>query len=160
MWLCYTSVGFYAFVLFSQFLEVKMAAEDSGFKVSDRRLFTEDGELREESSKEASNQTFVRESGDVPHLSQNAPNDAEMPMDFQALVFSLSSTALFQLGIAPDPVTGKVEKDLTSAKETIDILGILQDKTKGNLTPEEAHLLNDCVHDLRMAYLKVAQTIK
>ena len=137
-----------------------MATKDGGFKVSDRRLFTEKGELREESPKDPMSDAFTQGPEDDPFLAHNAADDAEMAMDFQALVFSLSSTALFQLGLAPDPVTGKREKDLTAAKQTIDILGILLDKTKGNLTSEEAHLLNDCVHDLRMAYLKVSQTIK
>ena len=137
-----------------------MATEDGGFKVSDRRLFTEKGELREESPKVPMSDTSPQGPVEEPFLGHNTSDDAEMPMDFQALVFSLSSTALFQLGIAPDPITGKAEKDLPAAKQTIDILGILQDKTKGNLTSEEAHLLNDCVHDLRMTYLKVSQTIK
>jgi hypothetical protein len=130
-----------------------MAEDNSGFKVADRRLFTPEGELRDsppESSK--SDQEIPTVSpGTLPR-----PDD-DMPMRFQTLIFSLSTTALLQLGLAPNPTSGKPEKDLPAAKETIDILEILQQKTKGNLTSEEAHLLEECLYDLKMSYVRLAQ---
>ena len=83
--------------------------------------------------------------------------DQPIEMNFQMLVISLSTSALVQLGVAPNPATGKTEKDLMSAKQTIEILGILQEKTKGNLTPEEFRLLEQCLYDLKMSYVTIAK---
>ena len=81
-------------------------------------------------------------------------------MTFEALIFSLSTTALLQLGMAPHPESGKQEKDLPGAKQTIDILEILQQKTRGNLTADEGHLLEECLYDLKMTYVKELQAAK
>lgn len=133
-----------------------MAEDNSGFKVADRRLFTPEGELRDIST------TRSADSEPSPIPPSQAPESQagtskEVPMTFQALVFSLSTSALLQLGLAPNPASGKPEKDLPAAKQTIDILEILQEKTKGNLTPEEAHLLEDCLYDLKMSYVRLVQ---
>ncbi len=129
-----------------------MADENSGFKVADRRLFSADGELREAAESAAERDLQM----DIPSLVENP--EADLPMNFQTLVFSFSTTALLQLGMAPDPVTGKQKRDLPSAKQTIDILEILQQKTQGNLTEEEAQLLDECLYDLKMTYVKLLQT--
>ena len=81
-------------------------------------------------------------------------------MTFEALIFSLSTTALLQLGMAPHPETGKQEQDLPGAKQTIDILEMLQQKTRGNLTADEAQLLEECLYDLKMTYVKALQAAK
>ena len=65
-------------------------------------------------------------------------------------VFSLSSSAFINLGAIPDPDTGKVEKNLPLAKQTIDLLGLLREKTRNNLTPEEEKLFDHLLYDLRM----------
>ena len=80
-----------------------------------------------------------------------------MEMTFQLLVISLSTTALVQLGIAPNPANGKTEQDLVNAKQTIDILAILEEKSKGNLTPDESHLLEQCLYDLKMSYVSLTK---
>ncbi|HEX2522237.1 MAG TPA: DUF1844 domain-containing protein [Terriglobia bacterium] len=131
-----------------------MGEDDSGFKVADRRLFTADGELREATA-DSSSSSQDRSSAE-PASFFPAP-DPEMPMTFQTLIFTLSTTALLQLGLAPDPASGKPEKDLPAAKQTIDILEILREKTQGNLSSEEAHLLEDCLYDLKMSYVRIAQ---
>lgn len=128
-----------------------MAEEDSGFKVADRRLFTSDGELRE--TTEPSVEPDFQEAGSSLHPS----DQADEPMNFQTLVFSLSTTALMQLGVAPHPESGKSERDLPGAKQTIDILEVLQLKTRGNLTAEESQLLEECLCDLKMTYVKMVQ---
>ena len=81
-------------------------------------------------------------------------------MTFEALIFSLSTTALLQLGMAPHPETGRQEKDLPGAKQTIDILEMLQEKTRGNLTADEGQLLEECLYDLKMTYVKTLQATK
>jgi len=136
-----------------------MEKEESGFKVADRRLFTSEGDLRDAEPAEP-----AYRDGGIPTLDAS-PGSAskpgqDMPMTFEALIFSLSTTALLQLGLAPHPETGKQEKDLPGAKETIDILEILQQKTRGNLTADEGQLLEECLYDLKMTYVKALQAAK
>ena len=78
------------------------------------------------------------------------------PINFTTFIFSLSSSALIQLGEIPDPFTQKVEKNLTAAHQTIDILGLLEQKTKGNLDDEEGRTLEAILYDLRMRFLKAS----
>ena len=133
-----------------------MEKEDSGFKVADRRLFTADGDLRDTEPSEPA----ARDTG-TPTLGAVAPQaEEDMPMTFEALIFSLSTTALLQLGMAPHPETGKQEMDLPGAKQTIDILEMLQQKTRGNLTADEGQLLEECLYDLKMTYVKALQAAK
>ena len=68
------------------------------------------------------------------------------PLDFSTLILSLSSSVLMNLGIIENPVTRKKEKDLAAAKQTIDLIALLKDKTRGNLTEEEKKLLDDVLH--------------
>ena len=136
-----------------------MEKEDSGFKVADRRLFTADGDLRDtEPSEPAARDTGIPTLGASPAVAPKAEED--MPMTFEALIFSLSTTALLQLGMAPHPETGKQEMDLPGAKQTIDILEMLQQKTRGNLTADEGQLLEECLYDLKMTYVKALQAAK
>jgi hypothetical protein len=77
-------------------------------------------------------------------------------IDFTTFILSLSSSAAFHLGIAAHPETGKTEINLPMAKQTIDILGILQDKTRGNLTGAEERLLGEILYNLRIAFVRAA----
>lgn len=77
------------------------------------------------------------------------------PLDFSTFVLSLSTSVLMNLGLVENPVTNKTEKELPMAAQTIDLLALLQEKTKGNLTKEEAKLLEDVLHELRVWYCKV-----
>ena len=76
---------------------------------------------------------------------------------FPSFLVSLSSSAFISLGLMPDPQTGKQEKNLPLAKQTIDLLGVLQEKTRHNLTAEEENLFDHLLYDLRMAYIKEAR---
>ena len=136
-----------------------MEKEDSGFKVADRRLFTADGDLREtEPSEPASRDASIPTLDESPREASHSEEDP--PMTFEALIFSLSTTALLQLGMAPHPETGKQEIDLQGAKQTIDLLEMLQQKTHGNLTADEGQLLEECLYDLKMTYVKALQAAK
>lgn len=75
------------------------------------------------------------------------------PIDFTTFVLSLASSAFVHLGDAPHPESGKVEPNLLLAKQTVDILGMLQEKTQGNLTPEEERFLRSLLSDLRLRYV-------
>ena len=82
-------------------------------------------------------------------------------LDFNAFVLSLGSSALIHLGVAPDPLTQKKQApDLALAQQSIDLLALLQEKTRGNLTAEEAPLLQNLLFDLRMRYVEVARSKK
>jgi len=137
-----------------------MAEEKSGFKVADRRLFTEEGNLRDEVAKEFTQEKSFDDTLTDSNSQKSATSEPDMPMTFQTLVFSLSTTAMLQLGFLSNPETGKKEKNLPAAKQTIDILQILQEKTQGNLNSEESQLLEASVYDLKMTYLRATNSLK
>ena len=77
-------------------------------------------------------------------------------MDFSTFVVSLSTSALYHMGLVPEPEGGApAAPDLPLARQTIDILEILQQKTRGNLDAEEAHLLESLLYELRMRFVEV-----
>ncbi len=78
---------------------------------------------------------------------------AEGTIDFYTFCLSLGSSAFVHLGDAPHPESGDSGANLVLAKQTIDILGMLQEKTKGNLTAEEARFLENLLLDLRLRYV-------
>ena len=85
--------------------------------------------------------------------------DSLPSIDFSTLVVSLSQTALVHLGEATHPETGNKQpsRDLPLARQTIDLLGVLQEKTKGNLTGDEERLLDQVLYDLRMRFVEVSK---
>jgi hypothetical protein len=76
------------------------------------------------------------------------------PIDFTTFCISLGSSAFVHLGEVPHPETQRSEPNLGLAKQTIDILGMLQEKTRGNLLPEEDKLLEHLLLDLRLRYVQ------
>ncbi len=87
------------------------------------------------------------------HPADPNPQDPSLPIDFTTFVLSLSSSAAFHLGLAPHPEKDCECKNLPMAKQTIDILSILQEKTQGNLTGAEERLLGEVLYNLRMAFV-------
>jgi len=85
------------------------------------------------------------------------PREGEAPLprlDFATFVISLNSSAFVQLGMLANPATGQKEKNLPLAKQTIDLLAMLEEKTRGNLTSDEANMLKSILYDLRILYVK------
>ena len=83
----------------------------------------------------------------------------ELPaIDFATFILSLSHSVLVHLGDAPDPSGGPAQRDVTMAKQTIDLLAVLQEKTEGNLSGEEERLLDQVLYDLRMRYVEVTRS--
>jgi hypothetical protein len=76
---------------------------------------------------------------------------------FSAFVMSLNTSALYHLGELADPDTGKKNANLELARHAIDTLAVLEEKTKGNLTEEEAELLKNILYDIKIRFVKVAQ---
>ncbi len=85
---------------------------------------------------------------------QPADDAGTMPLDFATFVVSLGESAWVHLGLVPNPMTGEKKVERAAAKQTIDILGILEDKTKGNLNEEEEKLLSSLLYTLRMHYVQ------
>jgi hypothetical protein len=79
-------------------------------------------------------------------------------VDFATFVLSLSHSALVHMGEAPSPETGKVERELTLARQTIDVIAMLEEKTKGNLTGDEERMLGQILFDLRMRFVEQSKT--
>ena len=79
-------------------------------------------------------------------------------ISFAGFVISLATTAAVHFGDMPDPNTGeRMEPDLVSAHQMIDLIALLQDKTKGNLTPDESKLVDDLLYELRMRFVQAQQ---
>jgi hypothetical protein len=84
--------------------------------------------------------------------------EEQVPISFGAYIISLASTAALYFGDIPDPHTGeRHEADLGAAKQMIDLISLLQEKTKGNLTADEAKLVDDLLYELRMRYVQAQQ---
>ena len=182
--------------------------EESEFKVSDKRLFTSDGELRSDSVEEqaappapaaatapsttaaavssiaeaAPTAAALTPESDIPEpptaSEQKAQHDAykqssrdldsrvelsghsakELEMSFERFMASLYMTAMMQLGLMHEQ-GGQPGVDLIGARQTIDTLGMIAEKTKGNLTPKEQGFLQNCLHELRMAYVEVTNAL-
>jgi len=82
------------------------------------------------------------------------------PLDFSSIVLPFFTQALIKLGQIKDPIVNKEDENLVLAKRLIDLLDLLNERTKGNLKSEEEKFLSSCLHQLRMAYLEKANIIK
>jgi|AFSR01.1.fsa_nt_gi hypothetical protein len=138
------------------------------FKVSDRRLFNPDGtlraniELREaegaaspETKGTADEPTAMSSQKAAPHA-ERAPEPKEDPL-FSDFVLELATNAMVMLGLIEHPQYGRLAPDIEGARHYIDILGMLVEKTKGNLTPSEERQLQDTVSSLRMQFVAVTK---
>jgi hypothetical protein len=124
--------------------------QEKGFVVKDKR-FSAKKEDKEESKIKGE-----RKIEELPGK-DTSPQEGPLPeIDFTHFIFSLSTSALIQLGEIQDPFTQKSAKNLPLAKQTIDIIGMLKEKTKGNLIPEEEKVIEYVLYDLRMRYVKAA----
>ena len=141
-----------------------MSEQDKGFKVIDRRAFNPDGTPR--SSDEASHteaKTPPPESGSSqqtspgPQAASSRPRPLP-PVDFSGFILSLAHTAMMHLGAVPDPLTGQSKRDPELARHTIDTIAMLEEKTRGNLSPEEQKLLANTLTELRLAYVRLAKS--
>lgn len=135
--------------------------QPSGFKVVDRRIFSDDGTRREDSVEEKTAPPRVERAPEapVPEEQEAEGYDEGGPAGFDTLVSYLSTTAMFQLGLLPGPGGERIPTDLVNARRTIDLLEILQQKTRGNLTPDEARLLEDVLYELRLSYVEIEKRL-
>lgn len=142
---------------------------DETFRVIDRRLFTEEGELRkealEEETREATKEAEAAQQPPAPAPAAPAAAEAapkETPKRsaaFENLIRMIGSNAAMVLGAYADPRTGQPMFDPDAAREFIDMLDALHEKTKGNLAPEEDGVLLDLLGKLKLTYLEVNQAL-
>ena len=98
--------------------------------------------------------------GEPDSSSASQPDDLPA-VDFTTFVLSLSHSALLHLGDAPHPTSdGMSEVDLPMARQTIDLLALIQEKTHGNLTGAEEQMLTQALYDLRLRFVEVSQKRK
>ncbi len=86
------------------------------------------------------------------------PDESLPGVDFATFILSLSHSALVHMGEAPSPETGKTEKNLPLARQTVDLITMLEEKTKGNLSGDEERLIGQVLFDLRMRYVEQSKT--
>lgn len=138
-----------------------MADEESkqagkGFTVQDRRRFSPDtGEAREEAPERS--ETQPKPSEERHEASGQTSSETLPEINFSTFVIGLSTQVLMHLGEIANPVSGNVEIDVPTAKQMIDILGLLKDKTRGNLNASEDRLMEDILFDLRMKYVEAVK---
>jgi len=131
------------------------------FKVEDRRRFSETGDARSDARDEPWDSTTAAPlPSSEPQASRpesSRPETTAIEINFSTFVISLSTQALAHLGEIPDPISNRMEIDLGAAKQMIDILGLLKDKTKGNLDKSEAALMDHVLYDLRLKFVERAR---
>ncbi len=125
----------------------KDEGQEKGFVVKDKRF---------SAKKEAEEESQVKEGGKIEEPPKgDMKQEVPLPeISFINLIFSLSTSVLIQLGEIQDPVTQQLVKNLPLAKQTIDLIGMLKEKTKGNLTSDEEKMLENILYDLRIRYVK------
>jgi Domain of unknown function (DUF1844) len=138
--------------------------EPKGFQVRDRRRFTETGEAREDPDAgtdrpEAPSHEEPSALGTGATKPEAAQAQGDVPLDITLSTFlmSLSTQALMCLGEIRNPVTGETEVELAAVRELIDIISMLQEKTRGNVEAAEARLFEKILYDLRMRFIEKAR---
>jgi hypothetical protein len=130
--------------------EEKNNEQEKGFTVRDKRFTAKKEEgVASQTQEERKKEETRKQKEDISR------KDAPLPeVTFTNLIISFSTSVLIQLGEIQDPLTQKSEENLPLAKQTIDLIGMLKEKTKENLTPEEEKLIEAVLYDLRMRYVE------
>ena len=137
--------------------------EKKDFVVKDRRIFAEgkldaeEKEAKETPPVDQEKEAETNETSEEPTAETQEPPLQFPEINFPTFVASLNASALLHLGAIEDPSSGKKDKNLPMAKQTIDILNMLQEKTSGNLSKEEEDMLKNILYDLRIMYVKEKQ---
>ena len=116
-------------------------SEPKGFRIEDKRKLGREGEGKADRVEEQAG----------PGLKGSVEDTS---VSFVGFLLSLHASALLHLGKLADPRTGLYAQDLLLAKQTIDILGMIQEKTQGNLAEDESALLNHILYELRLEFVK------
>ncbi len=131
-------------------------SEEKGFILMDQPPYSDVEKISEGEQRKAE-EAYEREAAKVEAAASKKaePGEFQLPkIDFSTFIFSLNSSAYVQLGLLEDPAIGAKSKNLTLAKQTIDLLIMLEEKTRGNLAKEEETMLKHILYDLRILYVK------
>ena len=134
--------------------------KESAFKVQDRRRVSADtAELRQEEDRAGRKETPSpsKTGGEDLKTHKDSTARPSLEITFSSFILSLTTQALMCLGEIPNPQDGTPCQDLPAAKQVIDILGLLKEKTPGNLTQSEERLLEQGLFDLRMKYVEIVR---
>lgn len=135
--------------------ENESSENKKSFQVVDKRRFDSTGHERgEASASQPATAHGEKKTESAGHFRMEDSNTAEQEVTFSSFVMSLATQAMVQLGQMPPPPGMEIPVDIESGKGTIDILGMIQRKTRGNLSKEEDKFLEDILHTLRVSYVK------
>ena len=143
-----------------------MTEENEDYRVSDKRKFDSEGNLRRDApddndreapreppqEAQAIGEEKAEGAGQIPPEAE-APGAPPQEITFTAFILSLGTQAMVGLGLMPDPMTNETTENLEFARQMIEILALLRDKTKGNLEADEITLMDNLLHDLQMQYV-------
>jgi len=154
--------------------------KEKSFKVTDRRVPLDDEETAKEDETKSTSESEIKQEEPPKEkkslkdklFGSNKSKDATAPkteaekkegytlpeINFVTFILSMSASAMLHMGQVPNPETGKSEKNLPLAKQSINIIEMLKEKTKGNLDTEESKLLESVLYDLRMNYVQASKT--
>jgi len=131
--------------------------EDKSFSFVDKRRLNDDGEKAtdpEESEVTAAGSAEPPKGSDGKDKSEQA---SAPPIDFVTFILSLSQSALYHLGGFADPVSGKTSVNLDLAKQTIEIIDMLKEKTEGNLSDDESKVITNMLYDIKMKFVECSR---
>ena len=140
-----------------------MSEENGDYRVSDKRKFDSEGNLRQDAAEDGGRETpreppqeaqaIGRKAAEEEGSEAEASGAPPQEITFTAFVLSLGTQAMVGLGLMPDPMTNESTENLEFARQMIEILALLREKTRGNLDGDEITLMDNLLHDLRMHYV-------
>ena len=133
-----------------------MSEEKDSIEKNKRSSAKEDrGSEKTESTGESKTEDLEKQAAKDAFEAAEKTQESQLPiLNFATFIFSLNSSALVHLGMLEDPGIQKKVQNLSLAKQTIDILGMLEEKTRGNLMDDEEKMLKNMLYDLRILYIK------
>jgi hypothetical protein len=134
--------------------------KEPAFKVVDKRRFTDEGEAKDQEAHEHAeccDMDHGHPHGEMPKGAEKANEKVRMDMDFSLFIQSLAHQAMMGLGMVPWPDSGLIRKEPRLAQQTIDILLILKEKTKGNLSVQEQMLVDGILYQLQLAFVELSK---
>ncbi len=148
----------------------RISKKEEKVKVTDRRIFDREGKLKKEfqkakkekppaEAKQKQQKTEKTTTEEMPPKEQKERTTLP-PVDFGSFILSLSTTAFIHLGEVSDPTGKQKMVNLEAAKQMVDIIQMLKEKTEGNLTQEESSLIDNLLYELKLKYMAKAKLIK
>jgi hypothetical protein len=130
---------------------------NDGFIIRDKRCSSAETEEKDKRPESAETAGETESAKPEAQPDSGRQDKAQGPVDFSTFIVGLANTALFQLGLIKGSESEGPEKDLPAAKQTIDFIGLLEEKTRGNLTEQEARIVKETLFQLRLAYVEMSK---